>query len=86
MLCVNCDNLAAAAVETVGNLVCPAEFGVGEHAEMIVHATSEAEEEPLKYPVMFSAVDAVVLEVYKIPSGGRASSRASVPPAASSDS
>ena len=48
-------------VENVGNLVCPAEFGVGEHAKAMVYAVTEGEEKPLKYPVMFRAVDAVVV-------------------------
>ena len=48
-------------VENVGNLVCPAEFGVGEHAKAMVYAVTEGEEKPLKYPVMFRVVDAVVV-------------------------
>jgi hydrogenase nickel incorporation protein HypB len=48
-------------VENVGNLVCPAEFDVGEHAKAMVYAITEGEEKPLKYPVMFRAVDAVVV-------------------------
>ena len=45
----------------MGNLVCPAEFGVGEHAKAMVYAVTEGEEKPLKYPVMFRAVDVVVV-------------------------
>jgi hydrogenase nickel incorporation protein HypB len=45
----------------VGNLVCPAEFRVGEHAKAMVYAVTEGEEKPLKYPVMFRAVDVVVV-------------------------
>jgi|SRR4051794_5218355 hydrogenase nickel incorporation protein HypB len=48
-------------IENVGNLVCPAEFAVGEHARAMVYAVTEGEEKPLKYPVMFRAVDAVVI-------------------------
>ncbi len=48
-------------IENVGNLVCPAEFNVGEHAKAMVYAVTEGEEKPLKYPVMFRAVDAVVV-------------------------
>lgn len=48
-------------VENVGNLVCPAEFDVGEHARAMVYAVTEGEEKPLKYPVMFRAVDAVIV-------------------------
>lgn len=48
-------------IENVGNLVCPAEFAVGEHAKAMVYAVTEGEEKPLKYPVMFRAVDVVVV-------------------------
>ena len=48
-------------IENVGNLVCPAEFQVGEHAKAMVYAITEGEEKPLKYPVMFRAVDVVVV-------------------------
>jgi hydrogenase nickel incorporation protein HypB len=40
-------------VENVGNLVCPAEFEVGEHAKVALLSLTEAEDKPLKYPVMF---------------------------------
>jgi hydrogenase nickel incorporation protein HypB len=55
------DDLDLLVVENVGNLVCPAEFDVGEHAKAMVYAITEGEEKPLKYPVMFRAVDAVVV-------------------------
>jgi hydrogenase nickel incorporation protein HypB len=48
-------------IENVGNLVCPAEFRVGEHARAMVYAVTEGEEKPLKYPVMFRAADVVVV-------------------------
>ncbi|WP_271189723.1 hydrogenase nickel incorporation protein HypB [Dactylosporangium matsuzakiense] len=48
-------------VENVGNLVCPAEFSVGEHARAMVYSVTEGEEKPLKYPVMFRSVDLVVI-------------------------
>lgn len=48
-------------IENVGNLVCPAEFRVGEHARAMVFAITEGEEKPLKYPVMFRAADVVVV-------------------------
>ncbi len=48
-------------IENVGNLVCPAEFDVGQHARAMVHAVTEGEEKPLKYPVMFRAADVVVV-------------------------
>jgi hydrogenase nickel incorporation protein HypB len=48
-------------IENVGNLVCPAEFDVGEHAKAMVYSVTEGEEKPLKYPVMFRSVDVVLL-------------------------
>lgn len=40
-------------IENVGNLVCPAEFRVGEHAKVAVLSVTEGEDKPLKYPLMF---------------------------------
>jgi len=48
-------------IENVGNLVCPAEFDVGEDAKVMVFAVTEGEEKPLKYPVMFHASALVLL-------------------------
>ncbi len=40
-------------VENVGNLVCPAEFEIGEHFKAVVISVTEGEDKPLKYPLMF---------------------------------
>jgi hydrogenase nickel incorporation protein HypB len=48
-------------IENVGNLVCPAEFDVGEDARLMVFSVTEGEEKPLKYPVMFRSADAIVV-------------------------
>jgi hydrogenase nickel incorporation protein HypB len=48
-------------IENVGNLVCPAEFDVGEDARAMVYAITEGEEKPLKYPVMFRSCGLVVV-------------------------
>ena len=48
-------------IENVGNLVCPAEFRVGENARAMVFSVTEGEDKPLKYPVMFRAADIVVV-------------------------
>ena len=48
-------------IENVGNLVCPAEFDVGETARVMVYSLTEGEEKPLKYPVMFRSADLVLL-------------------------
>ena len=55
------DDLDLLVIENVGNLVCPAEFDVGEDAKAMVYAVTEGEDKPLKYPVMFRAVDVVVI-------------------------
>jgi hydrogenase nickel incorporation protein HypB len=48
-------------IENVGNLVCPAEFRVGEHLRVMVSSVTEGEEKPLKYPLMFRACDLVLV-------------------------
>ncbi len=48
-------------IENVGNLVCPAEFDVGENARAMVYAITEGEEKPLKYPVMFRSCELVLI-------------------------
>jgi hydrogenase nickel incorporation protein HypB len=48
-------------IENVGNLVCPAEFRVGEDARIMVSAITEGEEKPLKYPLMFRACELVLV-------------------------
>lgn len=53
--------LEAVFIENVGNLVCPAEFQVGEHHKIMVASVTEGEDKPLKYPVMFRSVEAVVI-------------------------
>ncbi len=48
-------------IENVGNLVCPAEFNLGEHRKVLVASVPEGDDKPYKYPLMFTTVDAVVL-------------------------
>jgi hydrogenase nickel incorporation protein HypB len=48
-------------VENVGNLVCPAEFRIGEDARVMVSSVAEGDDKPLKYPLMFRACEMVVL-------------------------
>jgi len=49
------------AIENVGNLVCPAEFRVGEDARAMVCAVTEGEDKPLKYPLMFRTCELIVV-------------------------
>ncbi len=48
-------------IENVGNLVCPAEFKVGEDVKMMVLSVAEGHDKPLKYPLMFQESSALVL-------------------------
>ena len=48
-------------IENVGNLVCPAEFRVGEDVRVMVSSVTEGEDKPLKYPLMFRACELVIV-------------------------
>jgi hydrogenase nickel incorporation protein HypB len=48
-------------VENVGNLVCPAEFRIGEDVRAMVCSVTEGEDKPLKYPLMFRACEMVIV-------------------------
>jgi hydrogenase accessory protein HypB len=48
-------------IENVGNLVCPAEFRVGEDHRVMITSVTEGEDKPLKYPLMFRACELVVI-------------------------
>ena len=48
-------------IENVGNLVCPAEFRVGEDARVMVASVAEGEDKPLKYPLMFRTCELVLV-------------------------
>ena len=48
-------------VENIGNLVCPAEFDIGEDARAVVLSVTEGEDKPVKYPLMFQVADMAIL-------------------------
>ena len=48
-------------IENVGNLICTAEFALGSHLNVVVASSPEGHDKPYKYPGMFAAADAVVL-------------------------
>jgi hydrogenase nickel incorporation protein HypB len=48
-------------IENVGNLVCPAEFKVGEHHRWMISSVTEGDDKPLKYPLMFRTCSLVVI-------------------------
>ena len=55
------DELDLLIVENVGNLVCPAEFRIGEDARVMVCSVTEGEDKPLKYPLMFRTCELVLV-------------------------
>jgi hydrogenase nickel incorporation protein HypB len=55
------DEIDLLVIENVGNLVCPAEFRVGEDVRVMVSAVTEGEDKPLKYPLMFRTCELVVI-------------------------
>ena len=55
------DDMDLLVIENVGNLVCPAEFRVGEDARIMVSSVAEGDDKPLKYPLMFRACELVVV-------------------------
>jgi len=55
------DEIDLLVIENVGNLVCPAEFRVGEDARIMVCSVAEGEDKPLKYPLMFRACELVLI-------------------------
>lgn len=55
------DDIDFLIVENVGNLVCPAEFDIGESARVVVLSVTEGEDKPVKYPLMFRECNAALL-------------------------
>jgi hydrogenase nickel incorporation protein HypB len=48
-------------IENVGNLICPAEFDLGEHRKVLISSIPEGDDKPFKYPLMFHTADAVLI-------------------------
>jgi hydrogenase nickel incorporation protein HypB len=48
-------------IENVGNLICPAEFALGEHRKVLVSSIPEGDDKPFKYPLMFHEADVVLI-------------------------
>jgi len=48
-------------IENVGNLICPAEFALGEHKKVLVSSIPEGDDKPFKYPLMFHKADVVLI-------------------------
>lgn len=55
------DELDVLIIENVGNLVCPAEWNLGEHLKVVLLSVPEGDDKPVKYPQMFTAADILLL-------------------------
>ena len=55
------DKIDLLIIENLGNLVCPAEFDMGEHLKIVVLSVTEGEDKPLKYPLMFRVCHGALL-------------------------
>lgn len=58
---INADEFDAVILENVGNLVCPAEFDTGASKNAMILSVPEGDDKPLKYPLMFSICDCVII-------------------------
>ncbi len=58
------EDLDLVFIENVGNLVCPAEFDLGQSSRVVILSVPEGHDKPLKYPAAFALADAVVLNKY----------------------
>jgi len=54
-------NLDLIVIENIGNLVCPAEFDTGSHKKAMILSVPEGDDKPLKYPLIFSVCDVLVI-------------------------
>jgi hydrogenase nickel incorporation protein HypB len=55
------DKLDVLVIENVGNLVCPADYDLGEALRVVLLSTTEGEDKPLKYPLMYSVCEVLLL-------------------------
>ncbi|MDZ4655620.1 MAG: hydrogenase nickel incorporation protein HypB [Coriobacteriia bacterium] len=55
------DEVDLLIIENVGNLVCPTDFDLGEHAKVMILSIPEGDDKPLKYPGIFAVSEAVIL-------------------------
>lgn len=58
---IDLDGIDVVFIENVGNLVCPAGFDLGQHANVTLLSVTEGDDKPAKYPVIFRAADLVLL-------------------------
>jgi hydrogenase nickel incorporation protein HypB len=58
---IDLDQLDVLFIENVGNLVCPASFDLGQHANVTLLSVTEGDDKPAKYPVIFRTADRVLI-------------------------
>lgn len=58
---LNLEGVETVVVDNIGNLVCTAEFNLGEHIRVGVASTTEGNDKPLKYPKLFQSADVVII-------------------------
>lgn len=58
---LNLDEIDILIIENVGNLVCPAEFDLGEDIKVVISSIAEGDDKPLKYPRIFSEANALII-------------------------
>jgi len=59
--CLPLGDIDLLLIENVGNLLCPAEFVLGEHRRVVISSLPEGDDKPIKYPIIFADADAVVI-------------------------
>ena len=55
-------------IENIGNLVCPAEFNIGEHMKLLIVSAADGSDKPYKYPLAFEKADLILLNKYDLAS------------------
>ncbi len=55
------DRIDLIVIENVGNLICPAEFALGAHKQVMLLSVPEGDDKPLKYPLMFTQADVILI-------------------------
>ena len=58
---ISLQDIALLFIENVGNLICPAEFALGEHRRVLISSIPEGDDKPFKYPLMFYKADVVLI-------------------------
>jgi hydrogenase nickel incorporation protein HypB len=55
------DQIDLLIVENVGNLICPAAFALGTHANVLISSVAEGDDKPYKYPNIYRGIDALII-------------------------